>query len=315
MCAPCRRRAICLVRVVVFAVSWSLIVCAAACRGQSTSADESKLAKPAPPSPLIGSDNPPKDESLSVLDYVRRGVPDSERPWMGQDMTLAFEILSTIAKQSPRQLPRYQSKRSGATFARLTAAENLKLFRDRTVPLQVRFQQSFDYVGSLNQIFKLYYSAFLKKAVSDSEVLELIGAQLRASVMTLDLIDELLPTLRKDDPRHSVRMDALKGVKDGLSGAVAGALIILTEKEAYRASERVRLIEHLKETLPQLLPRLASGAQTETLVRLERMTKDPGLKDLQPPLGQLYRQVQALLKRTETLEQSAKERGSSGGLK
>ena len=142
MCTLRRLRATCLVRVAAFAVCWSVIVCAAACRGQSTSVEKNKPAKPAPAAHKIDSERPPKDESLSSLEYVRRGMPDNERLWTGQDMTRAFEILSTIAQQGPQQLPRYQSKRSGATFARFTSVENLGFFRDRTIPLGVRFQRS-----------------------------------------------------------------------------------------------------------------------------------------------------------------------------
>jgi len=172
-------------------------------------------------------------------------------------------------------------------FARLTAAQNLEFYRNRSLPLEARFPQAITYFESTNQVLKLYLAAYFKKATGGAELVELLGAELRGAVVMLDLVDEFLPTVRKDDPSYEVRMAGLEKVKQGLATMVAGGLQTLTERDSYRTAERVRLIDYMNETLPAILPRLPAGARVETLVRLESMAKDDGLKDLQPALGEL----------------------------
>ncbi len=212
-------------------------------------------------------------------------------------MIKAEKVLTSLAQKGGRHLPRYKSERSAEVFARLTSPQNFGLFRNRSLPLEARFSQLLDYYQASNQILKLYLSAFLKKDVRDSELIELMGAQLRSTVVVLELVDELLPTLKKDDPSYQVRIQGLEQMKRGLASVVAGGLQTLTEREIYRASELARLVDYMQETFPLIVPRLPPGARTETVVRLEKMQEDPAFKDLQPGLGELFLKVQGSLEK------------------
>jgi hypothetical protein len=111
--------------------------------------------------------------------------------------------------------------------------------------------------------------------------------------MMLDLVDEFLPTIKKDDPNYQIRMQGLDQMKRGLASVVAGGLQTLTERESYRDSELVRLAGYMQETFPRIVPSLPPGTRTETLLRLERMQEDPALKNLQPELRGLHSKVKA----------------------
>jgi hypothetical protein len=116
----------------------------------------------------------------------------------------------------------------------------------------------------------------------------------------LELADEFLPTINKDDPTYPVRLQGLEQMKRGLAGIVAGSLQTLTERDNYRESELARLVGYLEETLPLIVPRLPPGTRTETLLRLERMIGDPDLKNLQPGLGRLHSKVKASVEKGAT---------------
>lgn len=250
---------------------------------------------PAPPAPGRTTSPVPADESLTPEEYIRLGLPAHDRVWLGHDMVQAEKVLASLAAGGERRLPRYRSDRSGAVFARMTAPENLDGLRNRGTTIDARFPLSISYFQATNQVLKLYLGAFLKGEVRDSEMVELVGSQLRATVVALDLVDEFIPTLDKDDPTYPNRMRGLEGVRGALGGVVAGSLQTLTEREAYRVSERARLVGYMEETLPRLVPRLLPGSRAETLKRLEAMQTDPALADLQPGLGRVRERVLSAL--------------------
>jgi hypothetical protein len=233
------------------------------------------------------------DESLTSEEYLRLGLPAQDRDWSSEDMANAAKILESLAQKGYRQLPRYKSERSGEIFARMTSAQNLDLFKNRTLLLDARFPQAADYLQASNQISKLYLTGFLKKEVRDSEIMEWMGSQFRMTVIMLDLVDEFLPSIKKDDPSFEARMQGLDQMKRGLASVVAGGLQTLTESESYRPSERIRLIGYMEETFPAIVPQLPPASRQETLLRLEKMKVDLALKELQPGLETLHSKVKA----------------------
>ncbi len=230
---------------------------------------------------------PPADKSLTLEIYIEAGLPAHDRNWSGDDMTRAAKILAAIAQTDTGHLPRYRSQHSGAAFERLTANDNLDMYRSRSLPLEQRLPDALNYMQSSNQILKLYLAAFNQHAVGDSELVELAGAQLRVSVVMIRLVNEFLPTLEKDDPTYPVRMDGLRRMKGGMASVVAGNLQTLTESHAYRTSELKRLVGYMQSTLPDILPELSEGSRTESLIRLRSFSDDPQMQHLNPELDQL----------------------------
>jgi hypothetical protein len=92
-------------------------------------------------------------------------------------------------------------------------------------------------------------------------------------------------------------MQGLDQMKRGLASVVAGGLKTLTERESYRASELVRLVGYMQETLPQIVLRLPDGSRKETLFRLDNLQDDPALKDIQPGLRELRSKVKAAVEK------------------
>jgi len=208
-------------------------------------------------------------------------------------MAKVGEVLSVLAQKGYQRLPRYKSERSGAVFARLTSSENFNLFRNRTLPLDGRLPQMLDYIQASNRVLKLYLAGFLKKEIRDCEMVELLGATLGATVVLLELFDEFVPTIKKDDPSYKVRMEGIETMRRGLASMVTGTIESLTEADHYRASERVRLLGFMQETVPQIFQHLPPATRTEVLLRLEAMQSDPALKELQPGLGKLHSKLTA----------------------
>ena len=239
---------------------------------------------------------PETDQSLASEEYIRLGLPAHDRPWSGLDMVKAEEVLTSLATSgNRRQLPRFESERSGEVFARLASTENLDLFKDQSLPLPARLQQTGAYLQSQSKIMKLYLSARLRNEVGDSELVELIGAQLYLVVILQEQVGEMLPILDKNDPTYPVRMQGLKQMKQGLATVVMGGLQTLSERESYRSSELHRLLGYLGDTFPTLIPHLSPASRSEAMHRLETLRDDPASHDLRPELEKLHSKVKAAL--------------------
>ncbi len=238
-----------------------------------------------------------KDESLSSDEYILLGMPSYDREWSATDMGKVGKILVSLVEQKGfGKLPRYQSERSGPYFARLTSPQNLSIFVDRSQPLDVRLVHNLEFMKSTAEIGGIYIYGFSKKAVRDTEVVEILGFQMRLVSTTLLLVDEFLPSLKKDDPTYPVRIEGLAKMKQGLGSLVTGSLQTVSERNSYRTSELVRLIGYMQETFPKIVVSLAPGTRTEVIVQLDQLQKDPAMQDLQPGLGELHARVNASLK-------------------
>ncbi len=236
---------------------------------------------------------------MTTAQFAELGLPPIDRAWSSHDMSKAAKILQDVAEKKYGSLPRYRSPKSGDVFARLTSKQNLDRYKDHSVDVDDRLSEAINYLQSTNEIFKAYLSGFLKKEVPGGELIELIGMHLRTSVVMFDLVDEFLPTIKKDDPTYATRMQGFERMKGGLASIVAGSLKALTEQDNYTVSERVRLIGYMQDTFPELIPHLTPEARTQIVAQMETIAGDPSSTQLQPGLDQLRSKVKTLIEREE----------------
>ena len=236
------------------------------------------------------------DDSLPNDRYIALGLPSYDREWTGQDMAVAASKLQTLADGHPEQLPRFQSAQSGKVFARIVSPENLSMFRNRSVSVRARFPQALQCTESVKTIVKLYVSAFTADKVEGDDFIEIIGADLRVWQMALELMDEYVPTLSKDDPKYQARMDGIDRMRGGVATLVKEGIVSLTEERNYSTDSRLRLAKHCRETFPSIVPELSAPSQAEVMQRLKALADAPKLRRLQPELILLRDEVAAATK-------------------
>lgn len=277
---------------------WSAVVLIGCQRSPAPQLPE--LPQGPPPAPETVADGKvitaPEDHSLTVDEYLKLGVPATDRTWNGDAMQHAATSLMNIAKSDPGHLPRYRSDRSGVMFARMTSPQNLERYQNRKLSLDLRMSPALTYLGATNDVLQLYVSSFLKNATGDSELIELIGSELHTAVVLLQLVDEERSTLKQDDPNSAKRVAGLEKMRNGLATMTGGALTTLTETSSYRTSERARLLRYLQETLPAIVAHISPDAQSDALDRIETLARDENLKPLQPGLDELATAVRGVAK-------------------
>lgn len=278
---------------------WSVLVLLG-CQGRPVSRLP-EMPSGAPPAPETLANgkvlSTPDDHSLTADEYLKLGMPATDRAWGGKEMSRAATTLAAMAKDDAGKLPRYRSDRSGVLFARMTSLQNLEMYENKALSLDLRMSPALAYFGATNDLLQVYVSSFMKGVTGDSELMELIGSDLRTAVVLLGLVDEELPNIKPDDPGAAGRIAGLEKIRNGLATMAAGALTTLTEASSYRTSERTRLLRYLQETLPVIVAHLSPAAQSETQVRIEILARDQTLKSLQPGLTELALAVQGTVKR------------------
>lgn len=235
---------------------------------------------------------PPPDRSLTIGEYITMGLPACNRTWTADDMVRATNALIAVEHAGSGRLPRCGSANSGAVFQRITAAENLEAFADRSLAVETRLSALLKYAQGANTIAKLYLLAFVRGATGDTEMIDMVGLQLRTTAVIVRVIDEFVPTLDKSDPKYAARMQGLATVRLGAAQLAEETLQTLTETHAYRKAELVRLLRYMEETFPAIVTAMEPDARQRLLARLRNMSENPERAYLQPGLGSLVSVVQ-----------------------
>jgi hypothetical protein len=170
----------------------------------------------------------------------------------------------------------------------MVAFENLAPFRSRATPLDARLGGSLQYLQSTGTLLQLYLAAFQKgNNASDADMIELSGSTLRVAQLLMELVDELLPTLKPDDPNHATQMAGLDKMRDGLAQMVNGSLLTLSDDVNLTTASRQKLLAYCRETFPSIIDKLTPQSRAQVLRRLDQLVTDPATRDLQPEITKL----------------------------
>ncbi len=181
-----------------------------------------------------------EDRSLDPAVYSASNLPDPNAPWSPQEYATAAEVLGGLARQNRLFLPREDSERSGAVFARLMARENF----EGLTP-----QAANDYLQVLPRFFALYAPA------SDGAAFP--REQVRWAELMLWLYPRALHALAEGHKAGVVPEQPLTQQRAIAVGVVRGAAHMLTEIQRYRSADRTLLESSLASAEPELRPELS----------------------------------------------------------
>lgn len=196
--------------------------------------------------------------------FLESGIPASSREWLGADYEIAVRILTS----GKLKLPRFSDPQGSAILSRITATENFSFHRNKSLPLRSRFEDYLKLQESTNTLAKAYFAASLKGERVNKEVSRLLAFLLLASVVGVDLMDEFVPTIPRDD-KYAVRMDGLRQFRSGLTTQFVGAEMTLTEANGFSSDDRSAILEAMGATLPKLKGAFAADVRIELARKLE----------------------------------------------
>ncbi len=195
--------------------------------------------------------------------FLEAGIPAADREWRGSDYMLAAQIF-TDGKVT---LPRFSDEQGSLLLERLTSIENFSFQRNKTLPFGSRMEDYLNLTQGANSILKLYLTAANKGKDVHKEMARLQAFELHVAALGVELVDEFMPTIPKDD-KYAVRMDGLKKMYSGLTTVFVGAEASLTERK-FSPDDKSTMLEAMTNTLPQIKKTFSADYAVELRKKLE----------------------------------------------
>lgn len=205
-------------------------------------------------------------------------MPAPSRLWMSEDYAKAAQVL--LSGRVP--LPRYSSKDGADVLARLNALENLSFFLSPTLPVQRRMEDYNQLFNSLRGIWKLYASAESQANPPETEYAAQVAFLLHVSATGIELIDEYLAAIPRDD-LYASRLEGLKTVKKYLTLQFATLERSIATSNEFAPRERSMVLNAMSDTLPVLKRAFAPDYKLELSLNLRadrELSKDTADREL-----------------------------------
>lgn len=216
--------------------------------------------------------------------FLEAGIPAATRQWSGPDYARALEILT--AGKVP--LPRFDDPQGAALLRRMTSTDNLSLQRDKSVPLTGRLQDFLQVQQGAGNLLSLYLVA--KEGDYRPELAHTAAFLLHASAQGVDLVEEMVPMLPKDE-QYATRMEGRKKMDEGMTSIFVGAEQMLAEQNGFSADDLSVLLDAMADTLPRLKKCFPPDARIELRKKLEadkaRFKKDEDARRIDRMIGEL----------------------------
>jgi hypothetical protein len=209
--------------------------------------------------------------------FLDAGIPAASRPWSGADYERTFKVLSSGSVP----LPQWADRPGRAVLMRMTSPDNFSLHRNRSLPFQVRMEDYLKLQQNANAVGKLYLAPAAKNNGSTKEVAQFLAFSLYLSEVGVELMDEFLPTIPKDD-RYAARMNGVKQFYEGLTTVFVGAELALAKDKGLAGDDRSEILRAMAQTLPRVKKTFSPEYRVELARKLAKDKSefaDP--KDLQ----------------------------------
>lgn len=234
-----------------------------------------------------------EDTSLANDAYVEKGVPAFDRIWTGGDLAKAVNKLAELDAGEACVLPRYQSQRSGALFARLCEIKDSDNLTDKNLALNLRVPDGVQRMLASSKLLGLYVARQQQQQVSDRDVVEITGAVVNVMARFARLVNEI-PKLEESDPNFAKQQQGRQQFESGNTQTLAGVLQMLGETETHALPARQRLLELCEEPFVALFSNATPAGRKELAVKLREMVQDDKFAPLQPTLGRLETRIAKL---------------------
>jgi len=182
----------------------------------------------------------PPDNSMPYHVYEELGVPSVESQWNSTQYETALGVLELIAEKDVTQLPRYNSKKSGALFHKLLELKDLPGVTLTGEPEAGRTQRR------IQSMLKLYLHGMKQNYWFGMEFANLFSLAFENNAELISEITKVMNAIEEDDPTYHTRVAGLQYMKNGMFTQYDGVLMILSDP-TLPARERQIFISAIEE--------------------------------------------------------------------
>ncbi len=177
-----------------------------------------------------------------VSDYVKAGCPPPDRAWSDADYVKFGELLKT----GKIELPMLNDE-SKPIFLALVNREGLARYLNKDVPLRDRLNECLKGYMALLPVLKQYGERYDAKADCSREAAGVIALVIYSTTSLVNLMEELLPTIPKDD-NYEARMAGIQQMKGGIRTILLSAADSLAS--TFAEEDVLTILEAMNENLP-----------------------------------------------------------------
>ncbi len=212
--------------------------------------------------------------------------PAADRAWSSADYRDLAELI-----KSGVPLPALADPAGQAVFERIVNLQNLELSRNKTLPLASRIEEALTLLDRTKSLLVAYITKAQSGSPYERELARLQVYLMAEASVLLDLVDEFLPTIKRDE-KYEVRMEGLARMRQGIRTIMAGAVESAGETSFYSKASTLVLVQGIETYLPSFRPILTDQDRQDFARRIARQrgeATDPevvaALAHLQEALG------------------------------
>ena len=228
------------------------------------------------------------DKSQTIEEATKLGAPSVETYWKSEDYWTFRVYLSEIPNNA---YPRFDSEKSKKLFDRLINSIYQDNFFDSSIPMEEQFESMLKLSKRWTAVLLKYNEAVQEGVDYSSELSHIQGAMLRISNHGMDLIDEFMKSIDREDDTYEVRMEGVEQSKNGLSTQIKGLLLSIKETHFYSKEDRQIMIDYLIKEGPRLLQRMTEKMRDEINLELADMISTEMDPDILESLENLRQEI------------------------
>jgi hypothetical protein len=210
------------------------------------------------------------DESFTVNQYEKLGMPNPEKIWQSIDYDKCIVILTDVKKENSQSLPQLNSKKSSILFRRLISPENLLFINDSTIDLQKRAIQLQFITTNFSKLLLLYNQNDNAKQYYSNEVAELIIFGFKITEETFSLMNDVLKnvTVLNEEMKSGIQQ-----LKDGYRKTIIGTLYELERSNQYHVEDLEKLSIALHKNIMTNLKWIDPNVRLEIKEQINKITQ------------------------------------------
>ncbi len=157
------------------------------------------------------TDKTTTDESLSVEEYKKLGMPDPEKSWTMEEYKQAYNVLAKRKWTNPLQLPAKDSEKSGLLFEHMVSLEYLSFMNDSTISLNEKARLISEFTRVYEYWMDIYKVPTLPENHYHREILDV-------QIFNLHLMEAMVDLAQKinvsDDPADRALRYGYESIKN-----------------------------------------------------------------------------------------------------
>jgi hypothetical protein len=219
-------------------------------------------------------------------EFLEAGIAAPNREWLANDYISAANILAS----GKVALPRYSNKNGKALLETMTSPANFAIYRKKNLRLDSRMNEFLSLQQASGTLLRLYVEAANKGDDLHKETASLMAFNLYVTELGMELTDEFVPTIPKDE-KYEIRMDGLKKMYSGMTTIFVGAESSLSERHFYSDEDCSLLLEAMSETIGRIKKAFTAEYRVELGKKLElqksKFKKQTDLRRIEAVLNEL----------------------------